>query len=410
MTATSPPVAGTGVHRPGGRAGGLSRWLVPAGLGLLVAAVLLVSVGGDPDPFAPGSSAPDGYRGVRLLLEDAGAEVRTATVGEVADGLAARTAGDGAGIVAAPGAWLAPGDLEDLRSAAAAGATVVLAGLDQLVLEDPRVLARTPAQAVPRGECDIAPLEGLDAVDDISGLGIEVGRGGPGGDGEPVQRCFAGRGLAVVTRERVGAGEVIELSSPYVWANARLQPDKESGGRALDNGPMAVALLGDLDTVTFLDVRPPGAGGTPGTQSPLALLPLPVELALAQAVGAFVLYAWWRSRRLGRPVAEPVPVQVAGSELVEAVGGLLRRRGSPAGAAVVLRAEARRRLSPRVGVAPGADAAVLVDAVAARCGRDRRDVRRLLLDGPVDSTDALVALGRELDRLHAEVTDVQPTR
>ena len=77
-----------------------------------------------------------------------------------------------------------------------------------------------------------------------------------------------------------------------------------------------------------------------------------MKLALAQLVGAFVLFVWWRSRRLGPPVSERLPVEIAGSELVAAVGDLLRRRGNPQRAAATVRADTRRVLAERLGLGP----------------------------------------------------------
>lgn len=392
MTTTS---ATTGL-----RGGGRLTWLALGVLGVLAGAVVLLSLGSDPMPFDVDSSAPDGYRAVGLLLEDAGVEVRSATSAEVVEGVGDGAYGPGDAIVVPVGVWLASRQLAELRTAAEAGATVVVAGTEGVYIEHTDRLTRTAAVEVPRGACDIAELEHLRSVDDLAGSSVARGAG---------EQCFSLGPGSLVARDPVGSGSFIELSSPYLWANARLQPDKEEGGGPLDNGPMAVALLGDVDTVTFVEADPRAGVSPDGTRSPLSFLPVPVELALAQAVGAFVLYAWWRSRRLGRPVAEPVPVEVAGSELVEAVGGLLRRRGSPRSAAAVLRTESRRRFSSEFGIPAGAGAQVVVGSVAARCRRDPAEVRRILFDDPVDTTEQLIRLSRELDELHTEVPDVQPT-
>ena len=62
-------------------------------------------------------------------------------------------------------------------------------------------------------------------------------------------------------------------------------------------------------------------------------------MALAQLLIAFVVFALWRGRRLGRPVAEVQPVEIAGSELVVAVGNLLQKAGRPEIAAERLRSD-----------------------------------------------------------------------
>ena len=65
---------------------------------------------------------------------------------------------------------------------------------------------------------------------------------------------------------------------------------------------------------------------------------------------AALLLALWRARRLGRPVAEPVPVELAGSELTAAVGDLMARGHRREAAAAGLRDGVRRALG-RAGAA-----------------------------------------------------------
>ena len=188
---------------------------------------------------------------------------------------------------------------------------------------------------------------------------------------------------------------MVTISSPFLWVNARLQPRKEEGGEPLANGATAVRLLGDQDTVTFIDPVPSADAVITGDQDPVTLLPTPVKLALAQLLGAFVLYVWWRSRRLGRPVAERLPVEVAGSELTAAVGDLLRRRGNPQRAAATVRGDTRRVLGARLGMGADPSPVALVEVVAARTGRPPDQVGAALYGdpaSPVDDATALVAL------------------
>lgn len=374
----------------------------------LVVAVVLLTPDEPLPPFDASSSLPDGYRAVAILLEDAGVEVRS--VGPSANGGDAGAEGEGPGELPRVGAgegmvvpvpeYLSGRARAELDAAAGRGATVVVAeDYFQIPVSE---LTRTPAQAVERGSCNIAALEQLSAIDAIDPVTLDAPVG--------AATCFGDSFGAHVSEEPMGDGRLVELSSPYLWANARLQPDKEDGGRALDNGAMAVALLGELDAVTFVLPVAPAEFVADGSRNPLELIPLPVELALVQGIGAFILYAFWRSRRLGQPVAEAMPVEVAGSELVEAVGGLLRRTGSARSAAEVLRSDARRNLSSPLGVPPGGDPAAVVSAVSARTGRSPGDVQRLLYDDPVPDAAALVALSQALDELELEVADVQPTR
>lgn len=371
----------------------------------LAVAVLWLSSGGSPQPFDPSSSSPDGYRAMALLLEGAGSRVDSIASDEL-DALQGDPAGRS--LVVPVADWLDPAQLERLEQMAVEGATVVLAAEDGFVPLSNRDLTRTPAQPVGRGYCTIEEFDGLEALDDIWFGVINTYPE----TSEDVERCFTDTSDlqslgALVTLRRVGAGRIVSLGSPYLWANARLQPDKEQGGEPLDNGPMAVALLGG-SRVSVLDAVPPPGTSPDGTSNPIALLPFNVKLALVQLGAAFVLYAWWRGRRLGRPVTEELPVEVAGSELVEAVGGMLRRHGSTSQAAIVLRERECRELASRLGVPREAGSAALAAAVASRCGRTPAEVHELLFGAQPESAEGLMALCARLDELHSEVLDVQP--
>jgi hypothetical protein len=128
-----------------------------------------------------------------------------------------------------------------------------------------------------------------------------------------------------------------------------------------------------------------------------------VKRALLQLAVAFVLYALWRAVRLGRPVREDQPVEVAGSELVAAVGRLLERTHAPGAAAETLRAELRRALRARLGVPPSADVHQLAAVVAARSGADVDRVLAAIDDRPVTTDAELVTVARAVSSIHQEV-------
>jgi hypothetical protein len=273
-----------------------------------------------------------------------------------------------------------------------------------------RELADTAAFPDPPGRCDIASLVGLGDIDTAFSVQIPVLEG---------ERSCYGTGVdAYFTERSEGAGTVVTMSDPLLWANARLQPAKEEGGDPLDNAAtfLALAGAGPGTEVRFLDpAAAPGASPN-GTRDPIELLPLPVKLALVQGLVALLLWLWWRGRRLGRPVTEPLPVEIAASELVAAVGDLLRRRGSAGRAATSMREDTYRLLARRLGIPPGAPPAALVDRVAARSGRPPAEVAAVLLDPSqpggtsVHDTEALLRLAHQLDAIRQEVLDDQPVR
>ena len=93
-----------------------------------------------------------------------------------------------------------------------------------------------------------------------------------------------------------------------------------------------------------------------------------------------------------------------------AVGDLLRRKGTPQRAADVLRADARRDLSRRLGVPIDATPSALVAVVSARSGLEADHVLAVLADGPIDSPEALVRLANALSDIRQEVLDHHVSR
>jgi hypothetical protein len=392
----------------GGRGVWIGGLLLLAGI---VAVLVLTGRQSTGTPFDVSSSAPDGYRALAILLRQRGADVASTSAADVEDEPPAA----GQVLVVAEPDLLTEPERDAVQAAARAGAVVVLGrspddgSVDEMFSDwfgvDPRSLADTPAVPSAQGDCDIDRLAGLGPIDtafadpqSLSGAGAEA------------RRCYGDLSGAYVIEERVGAGSVITLGSPYMWSNARLQPAKEDGGEPLDNAVLALRLLGPTadgattgTSITFVDAVPTAGVAPDGTRSPMDLLPTGVKLALVQLVAAFVIYAWWRGRRLGPVVVERMPVEIAGSELVVAVGDLLRRKGTPQRAAEVLRADARRELSVRLGVPQGAPPAALVQVVAQRSGRDPDALSAALLDGPVDSAEALVRLADALSDIRQEV-------
>ena len=118
---------------------------------------------------------------------------------------------------------------------------------------------------------------------------------------------------------------------------------------------------------------------------------------------AFVVVCLWRARRLGRPVLERQPVELAGSELVAAVGNLLqqaRRRGQAAG---LLQDELRRTLASRLSLARDSSPEVVAEVAAARTGIDKARILAALTAPPPADEAALVALARETEAVRQEV-------
>jgi hypothetical protein len=184
----------------------------------------------------------------------------------------------------------------------------------------------------------------------------------------------------------------VGLGGAGLWTNQRLAQD--------DNADLAVGLLAPADGRRVDVLVPSLVGG--GTQHLLDLLSPRLKWALGMLVVAFGALVWWRGRRFGRPITEAGPVQLAGSEIVVAVGDLMARAGNRDAAAHRLRDGARARLGAELGMGPYAPA----DAVAARAGVPR-DV---LEDGPVPDDRALVRVARAVAEVDQKETQAEPPK
>ena len=332
----------------------------------------------DGDPLDPRSSGELGARGLVLFVEELGGEVTTTPGGPDADADVTLVLAD----------RLNESTRDQVLDWVGEGGTLVIADPSSLLsgplAEETGGLGDLLTGDLTRGVCDIAALAEVDEIDAPGAALYAV---------EPADgSCFGDDKEAYVVSGAVGAGTIVSLGSPTVFLNDSLD-DR-------DHAALAGALLAPEPgtQVTIVEEPPPGEGDdTLGD-----LVADGVEAALLQPAVAFLVYVLFRARRLGRPVPEPLPVQIAGSELVVAVGGLIQQSRDPARAASVLREDTRRTLARRLGLPVDADPAVVADAVASRAGVDRDQVLQLLTTAPVPDEQALVDLAQALDTMRQE--------
>jgi hypothetical protein len=138
-------------------------------------------------------------------------------------------------------------------------------------------------------------------------------------------------------------------------------------------------------------------------------LPIPAQFwaVLALLVAAMLAIALAKARRLGPPVAEPLPVTVRGLETVTGRGRLYQRAKAQGWALHILRTAAIRRLAAALDLGPDPAPAVVVDALARRTGRAADEIDAILY-GAQPRTDAeLVDATNELDALmHQALPDI----
>jgi hypothetical protein len=237
------------------------------------------------------------------------------------------------------------------------------------------------------GRCTIASLQHLGRLRVAQALAFPLAPG--------QAACFGDAEHAVVTADPMGAGTVVALGTGDVLENQAL-------GRN-DNAALATALLAPDEAhrrVVVLEAD--RAGG--GDKSLLELVAPSVWLLLLQLGLAFVAIVLWRGRRLGAPVLEPAPVEVAASELVVATSELARRARRPEQAAQWLRAGLRRELAARYGVRADAPAEVLDGVVTARAGLAPGTVLAVLAGAPITDEAALVRLAAAVDAVRAALS------
>ncbi|MEU8263756.1 DUF4350 domain-containing protein [Micromonospora sp. NPDC048999] len=240
-----------------------------------------------------------------------------------------------------------------------------------------------------------------------------------GAEGEAYS-CYGGSLVATPT----GGGELIAVGSTDPFRNGRIGE--------VGNAALATGLLSEADQVVWVDVhvrepvplnppqlpryRQPHRSGGEGDSLLSAFPPaLPAGLLLLSALG--LLIALVRARRLGPPVAEPLPVLVPATEIVTGRGRLYQRVSARATALDAVRTAALRRLAPVVGpVPPGADAAAFVGRdvdsfigrLAERSGLPPAEVHAILNPAaPVTDDELTVAVAR-LDALVDTVARTTP--
>ncbi len=353
----------------------------------VVVAMLLVGVAGgapkgDGPPLDPSSTGPSGTKALVDTLRLLGADVSVQSEAARPDRRHRPPAATTASTTSARGQvadWVRAGGTLVVTDVSSPLSPVVPSRPTELVFLDPEL----------RRDCNVAALRQVQRLDVPGAVLQEVPDGATG--------CFrAGTDdeawLVVVP---VGDGTVVALGGAGFLVNGNLDE--------ADNGLLAVSLLAPTGSERVVVLRPPAPGE--GEKGLLDLVSRRWELAVLQLAVAFGVLVLWRSRRLGRPVLEPQPVQLAGSELVVAVGELLQRAKGREQAASVLRDDLRRWLAERVGLPPATPAEVVAEAVGASAGSDLRaeEVLAVLAGGRPADEDGLVALAHAVESIRRRV-------
>ena len=351
--------------------------LVAGAIGAGLVGLLLVQ--GSPDdhpPLDPRSDEPDGTSALVRFLEELGTDV------ELSVGLP--DAGDDVALVLSD--RLDEDQTTEVLAWVRSGGTLVVT--DPASSLTPEVFPVPPddEDAVGRGICTIDALDGVEEID--GGLAERYDTTGAH------STCLGSRDFAFVTVREEGRGDVVAVGGPDLMTNERLDE--------ADNAVLAAGLLarGPGSTVRFVEAPLPAGGGDKSLGD---LISDGVRRFGVQLGVAFLLYAAWRAVRLGRPVRESQPVEIAGSELVGAAGRLLERGRSAGPSAEVLRGRLRRAVAARFGVPTSAPSRTLAEVVVERSGADPEVIHLAIGEEPVTSDDELVAVARAVATVHEEV-------
>jgi hypothetical protein len=154
--------------------------------------------------------------------------------------------------------------------------------------------------------------------------------------------------------------------------------------------------------------EPSPAGDTPIADSPLVrAFPPGFWAALVLLALAALALAAASARRLGAPVAEPLPVRVHPAETVRGLGGLYRRAGARGTSLATLQTAACRRLTEHFALPPDTGVDVLAEHIAAAGTQPATEIRHVLGGGIEDSDEELARAATTVQNLVRAVTGQQ---
>lgn len=376
------------------------RWRVPliafVAVVLVVTGTVLLRPRVTAGTLDPDSTAPDGSRAVAQVLQRQGVEVTTVRRAEQARELS----GPGSTLLVVRDTLLTPALLDDLEEYAE---TVVLVQPDGATLDG----IGAPLEPVAEGDgatdpgCDAPAAQAAGPVDTDALLYRAV----PGGE-DAITLCYPqsvpsdGRDDADDTEEPAGAVAVWEHDGGRLVVLGSPEPLANSSAAEPGLGALALWTLGSEPDLVWWLVSPNDPAFVDGPRvDPMDLLPGWVSLVTWQFVLVALAAIWWRGRRLGRLVPEPLPVVVRSSETTRGRAALYRRARARGRAATVLRARTLGVLTRRLGLAASASPPEVVATASAATGTPGPQVHHLLF-GPAPLTDLeLTGLADALDQL-----------
>jgi len=343
-------------------------------LALVVVSILMRDDAAFADPLDPRNPKRDGAQAVAKVLGQHGVEVRIAR-GQ--DALLDERVDDGTLVVVTNPGELGESTLDRLRDHAGEAAEIVVVGDADLLEEQFGIDATSVPSGSRPAACDAELARGL-VVHTYGGRGLEA------------EGCFGSDAASTL----VHRDALWLMTSPQSLANEHVLES--------DNGALALRLLGQQNRLVWYVADAGDTAVSDGTALS-NLLPHWLVPGLYLLLASLLAMILWRGRRLGPLVTEPLPVVVLAAESTQSRGRLYRRTGDRHHAAAILVGASRRRLSAALQLPRGSSTEAVAAAVAARTGRDPREVLALLGGPTVTKDSLLVELGQQLLDLENEV-------
>lgn len=199
------------------------------------------------------------------------------------------------------------------------------------------------------------------------------------------------------------------IANPFIASNSQVARDGNAAYllRVIGENPRAVWYVGNIyDTSTLTWTSPEGASsGGDGSLNRVSADVLPPGFGnlIYALVLALVVVAWWRARRFGALVTEPLPVVVRASESTRGRARMYRASRAYGRAGAGLRAAAASRMGKRIGIPRAATKDALLNGLTSATARNRNEIEQLLYGPPPASEAKLTELALELDKLESEV-------
>lgn len=389
-TAAAEPLAPTGGLSAGRRSKDwLRQHIVWVGLAaVLIGLVIFLAIGNvagatDSRRLSARNPAPDGGMAAAEILGQHGVSVTPTD--SLDDTLDAVSAAEGATVLLfdAQG-FLDRSQLEEITDAA-----------DRVVVVTPRLRTLNglaeglrPGGVVPEATQNISP--GC-SQDDALAAGPVAAQGSVF-SGPTV--CYAPSGKGPGLYAASADGKVIVLGSRDLVDNEHL---------ALEgNAALTLRTLGNNANLVWYI---PGVGDIPASNSSPTLNELaPRWLAFAGPwLGLVALLAiFWRGRRMGPLVFEPLPVVVKASETAEGRARLYQDSRAVERAARNLRAGALSRLAKHFNLGPDATKEAILDTTANHVEQPATEVRYVLIDFMPQNEGQLVQWAQQIERIEQE--------